>query len=124
MWLKIINLEQSLFPRMETVVGALSPKEEKLILTEKIGQTKQAKQAVLALKAGDEVEGEISGVTNFGAFLKFGPDIEGLIPAESLGKAKDPLSILKIGDKIKAEVIKIEGERIYLSPKLKKQWKR
>ena len=31
MWLKVINLEQSLFPRMETVVGTLSPKEEKLI---------------------------------------------------------------------------------------------
>lgn len=31
MWLKVINLEQSLFPRMETVVGTLSPKEEKLM---------------------------------------------------------------------------------------------
>ena len=31
MWLKVINLEQSLFPRMEAVVGTLSPKEEKLM---------------------------------------------------------------------------------------------
>lgn len=31
MWLKVINLEQSLFPHMETVVGTLSPKEEKLM---------------------------------------------------------------------------------------------
>ena len=31
MWLKVLNLEQSLFPRMETVVGTLSPKEEKLM---------------------------------------------------------------------------------------------
>ena len=31
MWLRVINLEQSLFPRMETVVGILNPKEEKLM---------------------------------------------------------------------------------------------
>ena len=31
MWLKVINLEQSLFPKLEESIGALTPKEEKLI---------------------------------------------------------------------------------------------
>jgi len=31
MWLKVINLEQSLFPRLEESMGTLSSKEEKLI---------------------------------------------------------------------------------------------
>jgi hypothetical protein len=31
MWLKVINLEQSLFPKLEESMGVLSPKEEKLI---------------------------------------------------------------------------------------------
>ena len=31
MWLKIINLEQSLFPRLQDTLGVLSPKEEKFI---------------------------------------------------------------------------------------------
>ncbi len=31
MWLKVINLEQSLFPKLEESMGSLSPKEEKLI---------------------------------------------------------------------------------------------
>jgi hypothetical protein len=31
MWLKVINLEQSLFPKLQESMGALSPKEEKLI---------------------------------------------------------------------------------------------
>ncbi|MBT8344476.1 MAG: transposase, partial [Sulfurovum sp.] len=30
-WLKVINLEQSLFPKLEESIGSLSPKEEKLI---------------------------------------------------------------------------------------------
>jgi len=30
-WLKVINLEQSLFPKLEESMGSLSPKEEKLI---------------------------------------------------------------------------------------------
>ena len=31
MWLKVINLEQSLFPKLEESMGSLNPKEEKLI---------------------------------------------------------------------------------------------
>lgn len=31
MWLKVINLEQSLFPKLQESLGTLSPKEEKLI---------------------------------------------------------------------------------------------
>ena len=31
MWLKVMNLEQSLFPKLQESMGALSPKEEKLI---------------------------------------------------------------------------------------------
>lgn len=31
MWLKVINLEQTLFPKLEESMGSLSPKEEKLI---------------------------------------------------------------------------------------------
>ena len=31
MWLKVINLEQSLFPKLEESMGSLTPKEEKLI---------------------------------------------------------------------------------------------
>ena len=31
MWLKVINLEQSLFPKLEESMRSLSPKEEKLI---------------------------------------------------------------------------------------------
>ena len=31
MWLKVINLEQTLFPRPEESMGKLSSKEEKLI---------------------------------------------------------------------------------------------
>ena len=31
MWLKVINLEQSLFPKLQESMGTLTPKEEKLI---------------------------------------------------------------------------------------------
>jgi hypothetical protein len=31
MWLKVLNLEQNLFPELQTTLGPLSPKEEKLI---------------------------------------------------------------------------------------------
>jgi len=78
-------------------------------------------EAAKEFKIGDVIEGEINRLTPFGAFLKLGDDINGLIhlteiTAETI---KDPSEALKIGDKVKAKVITIEPteHRIGLSIK-------
>lgn len=78
-------------------------------------------EAAKAYKIGDDVDGEINRITPFGAFLKLGDDINGLIHVtEITDKAiKDPSEAVKIGDKVKARIIAIEPteHRIGLSIK-------
>ena len=72
-------------------------------------------------KLGDMVEGEINRLTPFGAFLKLGEDLNGLIHLSEIGdgNVKDPAEVLKIGDKMKAKIIAIDPSehRIGLSIK-------
>jgi len=58
----------------------------------------------------DIVEGEIINITEFGAFVDLGEGIEGLIHVSELStkKVDDPSKVIKIGDKIMVEIIKID----------------
>ncbi len=70
-------------------------------------------------KIGDVVEGEISALTSFGAFVKFGQDLEGLVHISEIAwqRIDHPKDILKVGDKIKAQIIQLDRSKIYLSIK-------
>ena len=46
---------------------------EKLIVSEKAAYSEEEKKAISELKVGDVIEGEVSGVVDFGAFVKFFP---------------------------------------------------
>ena len=70
---------------------------------------------------GTEVEGIIIKVTGFGAFAEFGDGLEGLIHVSQLSskKVSTPDQAVKIGDKIKAKVTKVDisSKKIALSIK-------
>ena len=76
---------------------------------------------VNALKVGQLVEGEITRLTNFGAFAKLNipGDMEGLIHISELSdkRVEHPKEILKVGDKVTLRILRIEEEnhRIGLS---------
>ena len=70
---------------------------------------------------GTEVEGTIIKVTGFGAFAEFGDGLEGLIHLSQLSSEKvlEPNQAVKIGDAIKAKVVKVDtsSKKIALSIK-------
>ena len=76
---------------------------------------------VNALKVGQLVEGEITRLTNFGAFAKLNipGDMEGLIHISGLSdkRVDHPKEILKVGDRVALRILRIEEEnrRIGLS---------
>ena len=77
---------------------------------------------------GDVVSGEITGIVEFGAFIKFDPLLEGLIHISELDwqLIEDPHDIVKVGDKMEAKIVDISSEgRISLSLKALKEdpWK-
>lgn len=113
---------------MRIVVLDAIEDDEKLIVSEKEAYKDEEKEAISEFKMGDIVEGEISGVVDFGAFVKFFPPskkelgdekdkLEGLVHISQLDwkLISNPRDFVKVGDKIKAKIIDINETRISLS---------
>ena len=92
--------------------------EEKLIVSEKAVFEKEMENKLSTLKIGMIVEGTITGVVDFGAFVKFG-ELEGLVHISELAwqRIENPRDIAKVGQKVKAKVISIDKGRVSLSIK-------
>ena len=121
------ELQKFIGKALEVKVLNLDPKSEQIILSEKAKVFDKKREILKNYKIGDIVEGEITGITDFGAFLKFDQDLEGLIHISELDWKiiEDPTEIVKVGDKVKAKIIEISGDKVSLSLKaLKKDpWK-
>ena len=102
---------------------------EKLIVSERAASSEKEKAVISKLDKGDIVEGEISGVVDFGAFVKFMPPykqdgqesdkLEGLVHISELAwqLIQNPRDVVKTGDKVRAKIIGIDDTRISLSMK-------
>jgi small subunit ribosomal protein S1 len=95
------------------------PKEGKLIFSEKGSEQKEKEKIVSKYEVGDEVEGTITGVVDFGAFVKLEENLEGLIHISEIdwGLVEDPRQFVKVGQKIKAKIIEVKDGKISLSLK-------
>ena len=122
---KILSkLEELVNQTLKVKILDINPKEEKIILSEKLEELGKTKKALDAYQVGDTVEGEITGLADFGAFMSFGPHhLEGLIHVSELdwGLVKNPAEVVKVGDKIKAKIIDISHNRVSLSRKALKK---
>lgn len=103
----------------EVKVMNLDRKEEKVIVSEKDAWQEKQKDIITKHKIGNVVEGEITAITDFGVFVSFGENLEGLIHISELAwqRIDDPADLFKVGDKINAEIISIDGSKIFLSAK-------
>lgn len=102
-------------------------KEEKIIFSEKDVWSEKQKDIINQYKVGVLVEGKITAIADFGVFVSFGDNLEGLIHISELAwqRIDNPADLFKVGDKIKAEVISVDGSKIFLSAKklLDDPWK-
>lgn len=91
-------------------------KEKKLIFSEKMVWEEEQKSLLEKYKVGDIVEGEVTALADFGAFLAF-DGLEGLVHISEIAwqRLDSPADVLKIGDKVKAKIINIDGSKIFLS---------
>ncbi len=96
----------------------VSRKDNKLIFSEKEA-VKDAMQARFSeLKVGDTVEGIITGVIDYGAFVNV-DGIEGLIHISEISweRVDNPRNYVKVGETVKAKIIAIDKDRLSLSLK-------
>lgn len=96
----------------------VSRKDNKLIFSEKEAVKGDMQARLESLKAGDEVEGIVTGVIDFGAFVNV-DGIEGLIHISEISweRVDDPRNYVKVGDTVKAKIIAIDKDRLSLSLK-------
>ena len=95
------------------------PQDEKLIVSEKAVSEEELRNKIGKLALNQIVEGEVSGIVDFGIFLKFGEGLEGLVHISELAwtRIDHPKDLYKVGQKVQAQVISIDRDRISLSIK-------
>lgn len=73
----------------------------------------------MAIVVGEIHKGEVTGITNFGAFIKLANGKTGLchISEVSSDYVKDVKNHLKVGDEVRVKVIKVDGDKLSLSIK-------
>lgn len=96
----------------------VSRKDNKLIFSEKEAAKGELAARFAELKVGDVVEGAITGVIDFGAFVNV-DGIEGLIHISEISweRVDNPRNYVKVGDTVKAKIIAIDKDRLSLSLK-------
>lgn len=98
-----------------------NPRNNKLIISEREILEENVKEKLAKYKAGDVIEGIVSGIADFGVFIKFAddPSIDGLIHISELDHRliESPRELVKIDELIKAQIIEIKDGRVSLSVK-------
>jgi uncharacterized protein len=88
----------------------------------KMAQFKEGVDTLKDLEPGMILEGVVSNVTNFGAFVDIGVHQDGLVHISALSNkfVKDPREVVKAGDIVKVKVLEVDiaRKRIGLSMRL------
>lgn len=131
------ELQKFIGQTLEVKILDLFAEENKLILSEKAKSEEKIKEILKNYKEGDIIEGEISGIADFGVFIKFpafvplingkkttadkpaSSQIEGLIHISELDwqLIENPADLIKIGEIVKTQIIAIKNGQVFLSLK-------
>lgn len=119
-------------------------KSDKLIFSEKALWEEEQKDLLTKYNVGDTVEGTVTAVAEFGVFVKFSGDdgavakagetsadgegLEGLVHISEIAwqRIDDPSDLVKVGERVRAKILNIQGSKIFLSMKALQDdpWKR
>ena len=130
------ELQKFIGKTLEVKILDLLAEENKLILSEKAKSEEALKKILENYKKEDIVEGKITGVANFGVFIKFPllledetiednseNQIEGLIHISEIDwqLVQNPAEIVSVGEVVKAQIINISNNQVFLSLKRLKE---
>lgn len=107
----------------------VNAKKNKLIVSERESAAVNTKEILAAYKPGDIVKGTVSGLADFGIFVRFtdNPSIEGLVHISEIDHriVDNPKDAANMNDPLEVKILDIRDGRVYLSLKALKQdpWK-
>jgi small subunit ribosomal protein S1 len=100
--------------KMEFLITQFDPKGRNIVVSRKKLLLEQKEISVAAFaeenQVGSMVEGTVTRLEKFGAFVEIAPGLEGLCHISELAWARvsDPAEVLKIGQTVSAKILKIE----------------
>lgn len=110
-----------------SIIGA-TESDGKLIFSEKgissgSGSADGKGGGIDSYKVGDEVDGEVTGMVEFGIFVKLEDGLEGLVHISEIDWAlvEDPRKLFAVGDQTKVKIIEIKDGKVSLSIKALKE---
>ncbi len=103
----------------------IDPERQRVIVSRRIAakherESRRQREAA-ALEVGAVVTGRVTRVEDFGAFVRFGPGLEGLIHVSnlSLERVGHPSEVVRVGESVQAKILAVRdhGKRIALGLK-------
>lgn len=114
-------LESLVGVELSVKVIEVNPRTGKLVVSERDAIEVSAKEFVKNYAVGQEIEGIVSGVADFGVFVRFtdNPSVEGLVHVSEVDwlTIENPKEIVKIDDVVRAKILDIKDGKISLSLK-------
>lgn len=117
---KILEILKSFIGKsFEVKVLDVEERDEKLIVSEKMAWEEKQKHLLAKYDVGATVKGTVTGVVDFGAFISFDENMEGLVHISELAwqRIDNPRDVVRVGDEVEAKIIGVEGSKISLSIK-------
>ena len=116
------NLQELVGQRIGVKILEVNRKRNRLIVSQKAAfdedRARQRGELFEKLKVGDEIEGKVSGLTTYGAFVNLGA-ADGLIHISELSwdRVANVADVLTVGQEVQVKVIKLDPDtsRISLS---------
>ncbi|HEY5177440.1 MAG TPA: 30S ribosomal protein S1 [Terriglobales bacterium] len=99
---------------VEAVVLAVNPSDRRISLGLKQALGDPWAEVTQKFGVGSVIEGPVTSLTNFGAFVQLSEGVEGMIHVSEISaekRIKHPQEVLKLGQLVKAQVLAIDKER-------------
>lgn len=120
-------LKQFIGQELGVKIINVNPRNSKLIVSERESTNPSAniKELLAKYTAGQTVQGLVSGIADFGIFVRFvdNPEIEGLVHISEIDYRiiDNPKEVVKLNEEVKVKIIDIKDGRVFLSLKALRQ---
>lgn len=114
-------LKKFIGQELSVKIIAVNPRANKLIISERETVGINIKELLAAYQVGQTVGGVVSGIADFGIFVRFvdNPQIEGLVHISEIDYRliDNPKEVVKLDEAIPVKIIDIREGRVFLSMK-------
>jgi predicted RNA-binding protein with RPS1 domain len=113
---RVENLEEMVGQTLESLVTELVPAARRLVLSRRAVIERQAADARVklleTLEVGDQLDGIVRSVRDFGAFVDIGNGVEGLVHVSQLSweRVANPADVMQPGQKVRVVVKKVDRQ--------------